>query len=142
VAHRKDSRVTEEAPLGCDRRDSIRNAGHPLTISILSCVFLATGAIGFAHHLTDFKTQQPFQYEFVWISAVRLTAIVCGVFMLRGNNWARWLALAWIAFHVIVSFFHSLQEVVVHSLLFMLIAYLLFRPEARDYFHPRERMGV
>jgi hypothetical protein len=62
--------------------------------------------------------------------------------MLRGNNWARWLALAWIAFHVVVSFFHSLQEVVVHSLLFMLIAYFLFSPEARAYFRHREKMGV
>jgi predicted cobalt transporter CbtA len=115
---------------------------RPLTISILSFVFLATGAIGFAYHLTDFKAQQPFQYELVWISAVRLTAIVCGVFMLRGSNWARWLALAWIAFHVVVSFFHSLQEVVAHSLLFMLIAYFLFSSEARAYFRHREQMGV
>jgi predicted cobalt transporter CbtA len=114
----------------------------PLAISILSCVFLAAGAIGLAYHFTDFKAQPRFQYELVWISAVRLTAIVCGVFMLRGNNWARWLALAWIAFHVVVSFFHSLQEVVVHSLLFLLIAYFLFRPEAGAYFRHREKIGV
>ena len=115
---------------------------RPLSISILSCVFLAAGAIGFAYHLTDFKAQQPFQYELVWISAVRLTAIVCGVFMLRGSNWARWLALAWIAFHVVVSFFHSWQQVVMHSLLLLLIAYFLFRPEAGAYFRHREKMGV
>ena len=115
---------------------------RPLAISILSCVFLAAGAIGFVYHLTDFKAQQPFPYELVWISAVRLAAIVCGVFMLRGNNWARWLALAWIAFHVVVSFFLSLQQVVVHSLLFLLIAYFLFRPEAGAYFRHREKNCV
>ena len=35
-------------------------------------------------------------------------AIVCGVFLLRGHNWARWLALAWIAFHVVLSAFHAI----------------------------------
>lgn len=115
---------------------------RPLAVSVLSCVFIGAGAIGFAYHLTDFTAQQPFQYELVWISAVRLAAIVAGIFMLRGNNWARWLALAWIAFHVAVSFFHSIQEIVVHGILFVLIVYLLFRPETRAYFRHRETMGA
>ena len=34
-----------------------------------------------------------------------LLAMVSGAFMLRGHNWARWLALAWIIFHVILSIF-------------------------------------
>ncbi len=38
--------------------------------------------------------------------------------MLRGSNWARWLALAWIAFHVFLSFLHSWQQVLVHCLFF------------------------
>lgn len=115
---------------------------RPLAVSVLSCVFMGAGTIGFAYHLTDFTAQQPFQYELVWISAVRLSAIVAGIFMLRGNNWARWLALAWIAFHVAVSFFHSIQEIVVHGILFVLIVYLLFRPEARAYFRLGETMGA
>jgi len=30
--------------------------------------------------------------------SVRLSGIVAGVWMLRGENWARWLAIAWIVF--------------------------------------------
>lgn len=61
------------------------------------------------------------------------------VFMLQGRNWARRLALAWIAFHVAISFFDSLQKAAVHGLLLVLIAYFLFRPDARTYFqHPEE----
>jgi hypothetical protein len=40
-----------------------------------------------------------------------------------------------------ISFFDSLQKVVVHGLLLLLIAYFLFRPEARTYFRDRETMG-
>jgi hypothetical protein len=54
--------------------------------------------------------------------------------MLRGHNWARWLALAWIGCHVILSAFHSVFEVAVHGLLFAAIAYFLFRPRATRYF--------
>jgi predicted cobalt transporter CbtA len=115
---------------------------RPLALTILSCVFIAAGAIGLAYHLSDLKAAEPFQQEIIWISLVRLASIVCRAFMLRGDDWARWLALAWIAFHVVVSFFHSIQQVVVHGLLFVLIAYFLFRPEARAYFQHQEKMGA
>src|SRR5215472_7021520 len=57
-----------------------------------------------------------------------------GVFLLRGQNWARWVAVAWVALHVIVSVLNTFHGIVVHSLLFILIAWLLFRPEAARYF--------
>jgi hypothetical protein len=45
------------------------------------------------------------------------------------NNWARWLVLARIGFHVIISFFDSLQKIAAHGLMFVLTTYFLFRPE-------------
>jgi hypothetical protein len=54
--------------------------------------------------------------------------------MLRGGNWARWLAIVWLAFHAILGAFHSLQQLVVHSLLLAVIAHFLLRPKAREYF--------
>jgi hypothetical protein len=59
--------------------------------------------------------------------------------MLRGRNWARWIALAWIAFHVIVSAFHTVAEFSMHLLFFAAIAWGLFRPEAARYFLPAGR---
>jgi len=41
------------------------------------------------YHLAEFKAH-PFQNDILWVSLVRLLAIVGGVFMLRGHNWARW----------------------------------------------------
>ena len=107
---------------------------RPLTVTIICWLFISTGAIGLAFHLTEINPRQPFQIENAWILLLRLMAIICGVFMLRGSNWARWLGLAWIGFHAYLSFFHSLKGVLVHGLLFVLIGYVLFRPEARAYF--------
>ncbi len=104
----------------------------------MSCVFIAAGAVGLVYHLSDFKAPQQSQYEVVLVLLLRLTAIVCGIFMLRGSNWARWVALAWIAYHLVLSFFHSRQEVAAHGLFLLLVAYFLFRREASRYFRPGE----
>jgi len=110
---------------------------RPLTVLIVSCLFVAAGALGLVHHLADLKISKPVESELVWISVVNLLAIVSGIFMLLGRNWARWLALAWLAFHVAISFLHSTQQVVFHAVLLVLIAYFLYRPEVRAYFTRR-----
>jgi hypothetical protein len=115
---------------------------RPLTVIIVSCLLIAAGATGLVYHLSDFRMSKPFQSEIVWISLVRLLAIVSGVFMLFGKNWARWLALAWITFHVVISFYHSFQQVLIHGLIFALIVYCLYRPKAGAYFSGREEASV
>jgi len=107
---------------------------RPLPVTVLSLLIAAAGAVGFAYHLTELNLQHPFQNDVVWVSLIRLVAIVCGVYMLRGHNWARWLAVAWIGFHVVVSAFHSSMEFAVHSMLFVVFAYFLLRPQATEYF--------
>ena len=107
---------------------------RPLPVTIVSCVYAATGVIGLAFHLAQLKPQQPFPFDILWISLVSLIAILCGVATFRGSNWGRWLAMVWIGFHVILSVFHSWQQVVVHALFFVLFAYALFRPEASAFF--------
>jgi hypothetical protein len=107
---------------------------RPLSVTVFGLLYVAAGALGLAYHLTEFKTQHPFPYELVWVSVVRLIAIVCGVYMLRGSNWARWLALAWIAYHVILSGFHSRFELAMHSLLCAAFVYCVFRARATQYF--------
>ncbi|MBZ5591237.1 MAG: hypothetical protein LAP39_03305 [Acidobacteriia bacterium] len=104
---------------------------RPLSVTILGCVYLAVGTIGFAYHFTELLA---FQHDVVWEELVRLLAIICGAFMLRGHNWARWVALAWITCHVILSAFHAFSEFAVHCLFCAVIAWILFRPEAARYF--------
>jgi len=66
--------------------------------------------VGLGYHLTEWRTDP----WIVPISLVRLLAIIGGAFLLMGRNWARWLILAWMAFHVVVSAFHSISECVAH----------------------------
>ena len=107
---------------------------RPLSVTIIACVLAAAGLMGIVYHLGEFKPQHPFQYEIAWITLVRLLAVVAGVYMLRGKNWARWLALAWMAFHVVVSAFHSLPELALHVLFLAVFAYFLLGASASAYF--------
>ena len=82
---------------------------RPISITILACVYLMVGTVGFAFHFREILARRAFQYDDALIEFTELIAIVCGVFLMQGRNWARWLALAWIAFHVAFSLFDSLQ---------------------------------
>ena len=79
---------------------------RPRSITVISWIFIAFGSI----------------------------ALLCGMFMLYGFNWARWLLVIWLGYHVILSALHSLFELSVHSLLFTVVLYFLFRPPASTYF--------
>lgn len=59
--------------------------------------------------------------------------------MLRGHNWARWLLVTWIAYHVILSAFHAWSELAMHALLLAVVAYFLFRSRASAYFRRARR---
>jgi hypothetical protein len=107
---------------------------RPRSVTVLSCLMIAVGAVGLARDVAEFNPEQPFQYDHAWIWLIHFTAIICGVFMLRGRNWARWIVLAWMAFHVIVGGLHSWNGLVTHALLFAMVAYVLFCPQATDYF--------
>ena len=111
-----------------------RSKKRPLSVTLISWLFIAAGAVGFVYHLTEFKPNGEFDYGAVLVLFVRLLAILAGLFMLRGNNWARWLLVIWIAYHLILSAFHTLFELAMHSLLLVLVAYFLFRPRSSEYF--------
>jgi len=92
---------------------------RPLSVTILAWVYIGVGTI---------------QYDGTLIEVVEVLAIVCGAFILRSHNWARWLAIAWMASHVVLSAFGAFHEFAVHSLFCAAIVWLLFRPGAVRYF--------
>lgn len=107
---------------------------RPLCVTIIGVIFIATGTIGLVYHLSEFQNLQPFPWSLFWISIVRILAIVAGAYLLRGRDWARWLALAWMAFHIIVGALHSVLQFATHALFFVVLAYYLFRPGVIRYF--------
>jgi uncharacterized membrane protein (UPF0136 family) len=112
----------------------VQTRQRPITITSLCWLYIAVGALGTAGHYGNFWANKPTVSEFVWITVLGVAAVTAGVLMLRGQSWARWLALAWIAAHVVISAFHPLQELIVHCALLVLFCYVLFRREAREYF--------
>lgn len=107
---------------------------RPISVTIISLVLIAAGVAGIAYHATEFKGSHPFQFDVLGILLIRLSGIVAGVFMLFAQNWARWLALVWIAVHVGLSYYHSLGQVIAHAIIFLIFTFVLFRAPARDYF--------
>jgi uncharacterized membrane protein len=107
---------------------------RPLPISIIGWLFLAAGIVGLVYHSREFRQWTPFQYDVALVCIVRLIAIVASLFLLRGHNWARWLLVVWIAYHVILSGLHSAFQAIVHSVLLAVIAYFLFRRAVAPYF--------
>jgi hypothetical protein len=107
---------------------------RPLSVTIVALLLIVAGAVGLVYHARELDLRQPLQNDTLWVELVRALAIVSGVFMLRGHNWARWLAIVWIGFHVAISFFHSWQQVVMHAIVFAVFSLSLFRPAATAYF--------
>jgi hypothetical protein len=110
---------------------------RPLVVTILGWLFIVTGGVGLLYHLM----QRPAEEGIVWVSAVRLLAVVGGVFLLLGKSWARWLLVAWLGFHVAISVLHSWAQVVVHFVLLVVVALLLTRPPAAQYFQAAAPSG-
>ena len=103
---------------------------RPLPVTILGCLFIAAGLVGVVYHLSE----SPLDRRIVLVSIIRIIAVVCGIFLLMGHNWARWLTLVWLAFHVVVGAFHSLWESIAHVVLLMIVGYLLLGRAASRYF--------
>jgi hypothetical protein len=103
---------------------------RPIGVLGVACLFIVVGAVGFVHH---FPSLHALHREDFWIELTEFAAIVAGVFLLLGHNWARWLAVAWMLVHVVISF-PMLRQIVVHSLILAAIAWLLFRTDSQRYF--------
>ena len=107
---------------------------RPLAVTIIAILLIVTGAGGLVAHLSDFSRSNPFQFDVIGVAMVRAMAIVCGAYLLLAKNWARWAAIAWISFHVVVSMFHSWGQTAVHVAIAAAFAYFLFRASGAQYF--------
>lgn len=104
---------------------------RPLTVTIIGCLYIIVGLVGFVYH---FKESIPLNRDGLLVEPIELLALTAGIFMLRGQNWARWLALAWMALHVILSVFDMKRGLVVHSVSLLVMVWILLRPAAAHYF--------
>jgi hypothetical protein len=105
-------------------------------------LFIVAGAVGVGYHATEIQLDRAFDPELLAILLIRAFAFLCGIGLLRGSNSARWGAVAWMAYHVLLSIWHSPSELIAHGVLLALIAYTLFRPSASAYFRAGRTRSV
>lgn len=104
---------------------------RPISVVIVACVYLLVGVAGFVFHFRELLAGH---WDGAATELTEFLAVVAGVYLLRRQNWARWLALAWMAFHVAISIPGPVRTLVVHGLIFIVIAWVLLRPEAGQWF--------
>jgi len=110
---------------------------RPLSITIIGWLFIVTGGVGLAYHCPEINIQQPFEVDSFWncfFCFVRFLAVLGGLFLLLGFNWARCMLVAWMGFHIVISALNSIFQLLMHCLIFGAILYFLFRPRASAYF--------
>ena len=111
---------------------------RPFVVSVVAFLLMLTGAAGLVSDGLDLRSAPSRHDEIIGIAAVHLLAVIAGVFMLRAQNWARWLAIAWITFHVVLSLWHPPMQLLVHTILFAVFLWCLFRGKSGAYFANRE----
>jgi hypothetical protein len=104
---------------------------RPISMTGVAWLFVAVGTVTFIYHSPGLL--HPHMDDFL-VEFTELLALVAGLFMLRRQNWTRWLALAWMVFHVVLSAFPPFHGLAVHVLVFGGITYLLLRSDAAQYF--------
>lgn len=110
---------------------------RPLLVTLVSWLFIIAGSVGFIYHSKEVIDSGELSIESLLVLFVRLAAIIGGMFTLKGENWSRWLLIMWLAYHVVLSWFHSWSELAMHAALLVIIALILFHPKFSFFFQPQ-----
>jgi hypothetical protein len=105
----------------------------PIAVIAVAALYLCVGLGTFIFHFKDLRAP-----DGIWIEATELLAVLCGLFLLGAQNWARWLAIAWMTFHVLLSF-GDWRQLAVHGVFLVFIVWALFHAEANRFFSATPR---
>ncbi|RTL60405.1 MAG: hypothetical protein EKK37_06100 [Sphingobacteriales bacterium] len=111
---------------------------RPVPVLIVAAIFIIAGCTGIIYHAGDFFDPHYQLPELIWVMLLRIAAIVCGVLLILGINWARWLAIAWLLYHIVISTFHSASEVITHTIFLIIVTVLLYLPVSNIYFKAKK----
>lgn len=106
----------------------------PLPVFIVAILLILAGAVGFFYHLQDFADANQKLYETILVELLRIVAIIAGVLLLKAKNIGRWLAIGWVLLHVIISAFNSVEQMLMHIGVLVVVAVLLFLPVSVKFF--------
>ena len=114
---------------------------RPRPVSVVAWLLIVAGVLGIVLQAVSFIRHLPSGIDAVYVLLLCFAAIACGVLLMRGQSWARWLAVAWFAIHVVVGALHSWQSAVMHIMLLAICTYALFCREAEVWFRSAKTVG-
>jgi hypothetical protein len=114
---------------------------RPLSITIIGWLFIVAGSVGIAYHFPELMNAEPSATEAILVLFVRLLAIAGGILVLRAANIGRWMLMAWMMYHVVLSFYHPVSELVFHALLLALLVFVFFQPRVVAFFAQGKSVG-
>jgi hypothetical protein len=106
---------------------------RPFSVTLMSFIFMIAGVSGIIYHADELKNMAD-DLNVLWVLVVRLAAIIGGWFAFSGSNWARWLLVLWICYHVFLSFYHTTAEIAIHILITALTVLAFFNKRSNEYF--------
>ena len=125
---------------------------RPRSITLVAWIFILAGIVGLgadlwplltadaARQLVKLRADSMSDLALAW--GTRALAMVGGVGLLHGRNWARWLLVGWMMLYVVLSLFHSPGEAAAHGVIFAPLTYLMFRKNVAPYFKSRRQSAA
>jgi hypothetical protein len=107
---------------------------RPIPVLIVSILFILAGCVGFTYHFKEFFEPDVDLNELIWVQILRILALVCGILLYLRISWARWLAIAWLAYHVYIGALNSTSQMISHIVLLVIVTVLLFLPVSSAFF--------
>ncbi len=106
---------------------------RPWTVLLIGALFLALGCLDLYRSGAPLVGTGRLASDDLLVGLIGVAALVGAGFLLAGRNWARWLLVAWMALHVVISW-PDVGKLLGHVLIFGGLIILLFRPAANAYF--------
>jgi hypothetical protein len=119
---------------------------RPTSVTVIAWILIVLGGLSIV--TTTVMTNNPtavalmsksplpvsVQYAISYLGS--LVMVVSGVAMLKGQNWARWLYVGWsiIGFIIGIATSPAKMAMIPGFVVFLVIAFFLFRPRANEYF--------
>jgi hypothetical protein len=126
---------------------------RPTSISVIAWILIVVAIISLISSAISLnnpmakalmaKSLLPISLQYVMLYAGLIVQIVSAIAMLKGQNWARFLYVIWSVIGSIIGIATSPMKaaMIPGIVIFIVIAFFLFRPKANEYFHSNGNNG-
>ncbi len=123
----------------------------PTAIRIISSWLIFSGVVALIINVTGrsnpavieimSRNPLPLPVQLAWVYLGAFVSLLCGIALMKGRSWARFLYLFWTGTTLVASFVTSPVKMasVPGLLFFIIVAFFLFHPKTEAYFTGQEQ---